>query len=295
VVRRAELEIKRWPYSWLNNTAYQSRGELSGRFVLSNGRPAAGASVVLGDNHSNSSTLDQGQSYRYVATTDVDGWFHMAHVRSGIYALYAWPSGDGIKEVTTQYAQNDVTVKPNIPIQLGSLVWKTDARGKEIFQIGAFDRKTLGFKNGGAPYQHGLVEQSPANLTYTVGDSKESDWYFAQSALGAWTVRFLLEDGDTLFDESEAILSVSFAGYSKGASMKIIVNSKIIRNLRGSEMPSDPALYRSGSTAGEWHLFNLELKSGVLKRGWNEIVFEIVATKLWKGFMWDSIKLSWKR
>jgi rhamnogalacturonan endolyase len=252
-------------------------------------------SVVLGDNHSNSSTLDQGQNYRYVATTDVDGWFHIAHVRSGNYALYAWPSGDSITEVTAQYVQNDVTVKPNVLTELGSLLWRIDARGKHIFQIGAFDRKTLGFRNGGAPYQHGLVEQSPANLTYTVGHSKESDWYFAQSALGAWTVRFSLEDGETPVDGSVAILSISFAGYSKGASMRISANTKVIRNLRGTDIPSDPALYRSGTIAGEWHFFELELKSGTLKRGWNEIEFEVVATKLWKGYMWDSIKLSWKK
>jgi rhamnogalacturonan endolyase len=265
-----------------------------GRLVLSNGRPAAGASIFLGDNASNSSTLDQGQHYYYIATAAANGSFRIENVRAGAYALYAWPNG-GITDITTQFVRNNITVQKNTRTELASSVWRTDARGKTIFQIGTFDRKTVGFKNGGAPYQHGLVEESPANLTYTVGVSKESDWYFAQSALGAWTVRFLVDDGDIKVRGSAAILSVSLAGYSKGANMRISVNSKSVRTLRASDIPSDPALYRSGTTAGEWHAFEVELACGLLKNGWNEVVFEVVATKLWKGFMWDSVLLAWKQ
>jgi rhamnogalacturonan endolyase len=263
--------------------------------LLSDGRPAAGASIVLGDNDSNSSTLDQGQNYHYVAMADGNGSFHITHVRTGTYTLFAWSNGGDIGDVTTQFVRNNITVmQHNRRIELEPLIWKTNAKRKQIFQIGTFDRKALGFKYGGAPYQHGLVEQSPANLTYTVGKSKENDWYFAQSALGAWVVRFSLEDHDIPAHGSAAVLSVSLAGYSKGANMRIAINSKTVQTLKGSDIPSDPALYRSGTTAGEWHLFDIELASGLLKRGWNELAFEVVATKTWKGFMWDSIQLVWK-
>jgi rhamnogalacturonan endolyase len=195
--------------------------------------------------------------------------------------------------VTTQLVHKSITVRQNKVTELPPLTWKMDSR-KKIFQIGAFDRKTLGFTHGGAPYQHGLAEQSPANLTYTIGQSKESDWHFAQSSIGTWTIRFSIEDSSFLTEGSAAVLSVALAGYSKGADMRISVNSRSARTLRGNDIASDPALYRSGTTAGESHLFEIELGKGLLKRGWNEVGFEIVATKLWKGFMWDAIWMVWK-
>jgi rhamnogalacturonan endolyase len=291
---RAKEEFGKWPYPWLNDSAYRSRGEISGRLLLTDGRSAAGASIFLGDNESNLSTLDQGRAYCYTATADKDGKFHMPHVRAGTYALHTWPNGGSITDVTAQLVTKDITVGQNGATKLNLLKWKTADKERKIFQLGAFDRKALGFRNGGAPYEHGLVENSPANLTFTIGSSVENDWYFAQSALGAWTIRFFVEDVEIPDTGSAAKLSVSVAGYSKGTNLRINVNSHTVKTLRSADIPSDPALYRSGTTAGEWHLFEVELQSGLVKSGWNEVVFEVTAAKVWKGFMWDSIWLSWK-
>jgi rhamnogalacturonan endolyase len=294
-VQKSQKEFGNWPYLWLKDKAYQCRGDVSGELVLSDGRPAAGAIIFLGDTQSNKSTLGQGRNYYYTATADRDGRFRIPYVRTGVYALHARPNGGIIADVTTQFVESVVTVQHYTATKLGTLKWKASDKSKKLFQIGAFDRKALGFRNGGAPYRHGLVEQSPANLTYTIGISAESDWYFAQSALGGWRVRWLLEEGDIPPNDNGALLSISLAGYSKGTNLKISVNSMTVHALEGSDIASDPALYRSGTIAGEWHLLEVEIEHGLLKQGWNEIVFEVIATKLWKGFMWDSIWLNWRR
>jgi rhamnogalacturonan endolyase len=46
---RARSESIQYPYSWFDNKAYQARGVVSGRIILSDGRPANGAAVFLGD------------------------------------------------------------------------------------------------------------------------------------------------------------------------------------------------------------------------------------------------------
>lgn len=46
---RAKAETIQYPYSWFNDEAYQSRGIVSGKITLSDGRPAKGAAVFLGD------------------------------------------------------------------------------------------------------------------------------------------------------------------------------------------------------------------------------------------------------
>ena len=290
-VRRAAQEFASWPYSWLNDSDYQSRGSVSGRLILSDGRPAAGASVFFGDNNSDKSTLDQGEHYYYTGTADSQGYFNIKDVRATTYGFYAWSDGGSIADVSTTFARNDVAVRNGEVTALGLLTWETQSR-KPIFQIGELDHKALGFRNGGAPYQHGLVAKSPANLTYTIGQSNESDWYFGQSALGSWTVLFDLTNADVASNRT-AILSLSLAGYSQTVSLDVRVNSHLLVSLTSTTLPSDPGLYRSGTTAGEWRFLEFNVSAEALKAGTNRLVFEVTRTTLWRGFMWDSIILEW--
>lgn len=70
--------------------------------------------------------------------------------------------------------------------KLSKIVWKTQGR-KKIFQVGDFDRKALGFKYSGLPYQHSMVSKCPANLTYIVGKIRTSDWCLGQYTAGSGT------------------------------------------------------------------------------------------------------------
>lgn len=285
---RATAEEALYPYSWFTNTAYQSRGSVSGSLTLSDGRPAAGAAVFLGDNNPNETSLDMGRYYYYTTYADATGAFQFANVRSATYGLQAWSNGGSIANVSTTLLVDNVAVTKGKTTALGNVAWKTQGR-KPIFQIGDLDRKSLGFQYGGAPHQHALVAKCPANLAYTIGTSVTSDWCFAQSATGSWTIHFNIP---SLPANSAAVLSVSLAGYSSGVDISIILNgAKTVGSLTG--ISSDPCLYRSGTTAGEWHYFEYAIAAGSLVKGANTIAFKVTRTSLWHGFMWDSILLEW--
>jgi rhamnogalacturonan endolyase len=231
-----------------------------------------------------------GRYYYYTTYADKAGDFRFDNVRSADYALQAWSNGGRISDVSTVLLVNDVTVRKSQLTFLGELTWKTQGR-RSIFQIGDLDRKSLGFQYGGAPYQHALVTKCPADLTYIVNHDDTSTWCFGQSALGTWTIEFDIEE---LPVNASAILSVSLAGYSSGVSSSIILNNHTtIGNLTSEYIASDPCLYRSGTTAGEWHFFAFPIQNGDLVQGENMLSFNVSRTTLWHGFMWDTILLEW--
>lgn len=286
---RTRSEFAAWPYTWFDNAEYHSRGSVSGRLVLSDGRPAAGASVFLGDNKPNKTALDMGSSYYYTGQADRKGRFGFHHVRTGQYALQAWPNGGQIANVSTTLLRNDVQVSTK-HTDLGSLKWEIPS-AQRVFQIGDFDRKTLGFKYGGSPYQHALVAYCPANLTYTVGKSAPSDWCFGQAAAGTWSIRFDLGESPRPRD---ATLIVSLAGYSSGTDTKILLNGNQDRPIGNlTTLANDPSLYRSAATAGEWRLLEFNIPNDQFEPGWNTIDFHVTKSTKWRGAMWDSIILEY--
>jgi rhamnogalacturonan endolyase len=126
VTEKAKQETALWPYAWQQEPAdFHSRGSISGTVTLSDGRPAAGAAVFLGENRSNKTTLDQGAMYNYRTYADGTGSFKMLNVRQGIYTLYLWPNGGKIGDVTTVFLKNDVKVTTKSETRLGNLKWPT--------------------------------------------------------------------------------------------------------------------------------------------------------------------------
>jgi rhamnogalacturonan endolyase len=292
VAKRAKQEFANWPYEWLQDEAYHSRGSVKGQLVLSDGRPAANAAVFLGDNKPNKTALDMGSDYYYTTYADAKGRFEFTDVRTARYGLQAWSNGSKIADVTTSFLHNDVVVVKSRKADLGSLNWAVSNKTK-IFQVGDFDRTSYGFQYGGAPNQHGLVANCPANLVYQVGKSKTADWCFGQTYLGNWTISFDLPTGPT---HTAASLIVSIAGYSSGASSTIWANGQQIGNLTSGtpHLLNDPSLYRSMTTAGEWRYFEFAFDADkVLVEGKNEVTFQMTRNTTWHGFMWDSIVLKW--
>ena len=161
---------------------------------------------------------------------------------------------------------------------------------KKIFQIGSFDKKATGFTNSG-PHVHGLTEKSPANLTFTVGTSKTSDWYYASSKLGSWDAVF---NATAPSKTAKALLSVSLAGYSQSTSLTIYLNgNKAIGTISKDTLTSDPALYRSGTISGEWRFLQYEIAAADLVDGKNVLSFTTDRYTLWRGILWDTIILEW--
>lgn len=292
VQARRKEELKHFPYKWFNNKSYASRGGLQGTLSLSDGRPASNAAVFLGDTDTTTRPSIQGTGYYYTTYTNDKGRFSFDNIRTGTYGLYASSNGEKLADVYTNFTQSGVTITKDKTSNLGQLLWKVTDRAKRIWQIGDFDKKALGFKNGGLPYQHGVADLSPGNLTYVIGKSKESDWYYASSALGKWSVEFQLSAKD-LAAKKNALLSVSLAGYSQSAALDIDVNGKIYASLSKDVLASDPALYRSGKISGEWRFLQYEIEADQLREGLNVVGFTITRYTKWRGFLWDSIILEW--
>ncbi|KAH8647830.1 polysaccharide lyase family 4 protein [Xylariales sp. PMI_506] len=292
---RAKKEFESWPYSWLNDQAYQSRGSVSGKLVLSDGRPATNAAVFLGDNNPNETALDMGSKYYYTTYADAKGNFEFTDVRTAVYGLQAWSNGSKIADVTTSVLQNGVVVEKGKNTDLKTITWAVSNKTK-LFQVGDFDRTSYGFQLGGAPHANGLVANCPANLTFTVGTSSTEDWCFGQSKIGNWSIVFNVDDEQAAPPAGEnATLIISLASFSIGVSSNVYANDVLIGNLTTGtpKLLNDPSLYRSGTTAGEWRYIEFPFAASALTAGSNEIVFEVIQNTTWHGFMWDSIVLEW--
>lgn len=294
VSNRRVQELKNFPYPWLNNTAYHSRSEISGILILSDGRPAAGASVFLGDTNTSIRPLIQGTNYYYTTQAAADGSFSIPNVRAGNYGLYAWSNGGTLGDVYTNFTLAPLTTTPGTNLALGNLKWDLPTGRRSIFRLGFFDKKASEFANGGLPYAFNITSLSPSNLTYTIGQSTAAkDWYYAISALGIWNIYFNVSDSD-LRNHTAAILSISLAGYSQSTVMEISVNGFLLGTVGKDVLGSDPALYRSGRVSGEWRFLQYGVDVGKLVGGVNKVGFRVTRETKLRGFMWDCVVLEWR-
>lgn len=262
---RSDQENASWPYSWMTDSAYLSRTNVTGKIVLSDGRPASGAAVFLGDPNG-AETNNQGTHYEYTTYADEDGTFSLPNVRkSHTYRLLAWANGGMLADVSVVHNGTAVTLtNSTASLDLGTITWIVPNRTIE-WRIGDFDRKTFGFKYGGTPMEHGLSDKCPANLVYSIGYNEPSDWCFAQSAQGNWTVIF----DPAKVQGRSALLSISFAGYTSQngyglgsdsntlpevtpTGLNVSMNQFAVGQIV-SEVATDGALYRSATTSGGYY------------------------------------------
>lgn len=286
---RYAIEEASWPYSWFNTSdhAFHARGTVRGQLLLDTGAPAAGTSVFLG---SAGPTLPQGTTFQYTATADAKGKFVFSAVRAGqTWVLQAW-GADGVG--TTYTHAGNISVSSGKTTELGKLTWEARAAGRKgtAWQIGAFDRKSTGFAFGAAPYTHGLVDNCPAALTFVVGESSDADWCFGKSAAGTWSVLFNVPASG--MPAAGAVLTLSIAGFSGSGSriggvrsaLEVAVNGHNLGN-HPDPIATDPCLYRSGTTAGEWHYFEFTVSSSAFKAGANTLTLTTTnaTAERWRG------------
>lgn len=108
-LRQVAREEARWPYRWLSNPHYPlSRSTVTGMLRLADGRPAAGAMVILAQ--PGGDVYTQGVDYIFFDRADFSGQFHIPHVRPGTYSLYAYSTGGLIGDVTDQYEQDGISI-----------------------------------------------------------------------------------------------------------------------------------------------------------------------------------------
>ncbi|KAK9452854.1 polysaccharide lyase family 4, domain III-domain-containing protein [Dipodascopsis uninucleata] len=300
---RLSYEREKWPYSWLSDTDYQSRGLVEGQIKLSSGEPASFVNVFLGDE---GYSMTQGVSYYYKTSTDAEGNFKIENIRAREnYVLQAFPSYESadykVGDIIDPFVKLNVTVKKSKSTKLGKLIWEVP-NTKTVWQIGAYDRTTLGFAYGALSYQHALIDECPADLTYTVGFSQPGNWCFGKSYIGSWHVIFFLDSSDIPAD-STARLYISVAAYTGPTNSSVGAGSTTLsvaandyelgEDIYNSTLVNDMSTYRSSAYGGKWTLTALDIPAGVLVSGRNYIDFTTSEFNQWRGILWDSVKLVW--
>ena len=284
-LRQAAREEAQWPYRWLSNPHYPlERSTVTGRLRLADGRPAAGAMVILAQ--PGGDVYAQGADYIFFAQADLFGQFLIPHVRQETYSLYAFSTGGLIGDVTDQYEQDGIVVRGPW-VDLGQLTWSPPQYNHLLWQIGHANRKADEFKLANLPRQYGLWNQVPANLTYTIGQSSpENDWYYAQTQVGTWTINFNLRETYS----GNAQLTIALAGMSRTAAVTVAVNGSAVGAYPA--FANDMAIYRSANQSGYYHLIPITFPAALLQTGANSITLQATEVSSGGGAMYDTIKLN---
>jgi hypothetical protein len=224
-----------------------------------------------------SGVATQGGDYIFYVKADADGKFTLPNVRAGTYTLYAWQTQGSI---TQSFAKDGVVVSGDTQ-DLGKLVWDAPYHPNLIWQIGKADRMAGEFKFGNQPRTYQWMLQVPANLTFTIGKSKEAtDWYYAQKA-GTWTVDFNVNKPIS----GNAYLTIAIAG--GGANVTAAINGS---NVGSISYPRDASVDRSANRSGSYHRNEYTFPASLLKQGDN--TFTLHCTSVGGGgLMYDTIVL----
>ncbi len=281
--QKAEDEIDQWPYEWMDNPQYPlKRGIVAGQLLINNKPAPAGTHVILAA--PGYDWQAQCQGYIYAAQTEEDGRFSLNHVRKGSYTLYAWGGNQ-----TEEFTKPDIAVGADIVTILGKVNWQPVKNGELLWQLGIADRATKGFKLSDHKRNYGLFNLPPANLSYTIGQSKESaDWYYAQTKTGSWNINFNVSKSY----KDEATLTIALAGAAKNPLLEIYVNDQEAGSF--NKLGNDASIYRSAVAGGYYQKLELKFPAALLKQGSNTLSFKLPDVKEGGGVMYDAIKLEAK-
>jgi len=296
--KTAEAEENKWPYQWVNEPLYPvHRTSVTGRLKISHDRSAAFAYVILGQPSNPVSARGGGQGgrggggvndgaaadrasilynqagdYIFYVKADADGKFTLPHVRPGTYTLYAWQTQGPI----TQSLAKDGIVVSGDKLDLGAIDWDAPYHPNLLWQIGKADRMAGEFKFGDQPRNSQWIQQVPANLTFTIGQSKEAtDWYFAQKT-GTWTVNFNLNKTYS----GNGYLTIAIAGGV--GSVTASINGTAVGQLSYGD---DGSVRRSTNRSGRYGRNEYTFPASVLKQGENSLTLSDTGA----GLMYDTI------
>jgi len=145
------------------------------------------------------------------------------------------------------------------------VLWSPPKYSVALWQIGVADRISAEFKFGNELRNIQWIGMVPADLTYTIGKSREStDWYFAQGKKGNWDVQFPLNRTYT----GTAHLTVAIAGVSQNPHLTISVNGKEIKSLTYA---NDAATYRAALRSARYQLEDISFPADLLQKGDNTV------------------------
>jgi hypothetical protein len=217
---------------------------------------------------------NQAGDYIFYVKADADGKFTLPHVRPGTYTLYAWQTQGPI----TQSLAKDGIVVSGDTLDLGVIAWDPPYHPNLLWQIGKADRLAGEFKFGDQPRDSLWMQRVPADLTFTIGQSKEiNDWYFAQKT-GTWTVKFNLDKAVS----GNGYLTIAIAG--GGGSVTAAINGTDVGRLSCSD---DGSVRRSTNRSGRYGRNEYTFPASILKPGENTLTLRASGG----GLMYDTVVL----
>lgn len=276
-------EVAAWPYQWFENDLYpRERGTVRGHLDITTGQRNDSVRIVLAQ-EKGKDPMTMMHGYQFWTLTDANGDFEIPHVRPGDYNLFAYAKSG---EVTDMLEQDDITVVAG-DNNLGTITWTPKKYSEMLWMIGQNDRRSSEFHYSDTIRQYGLWELVPQNLTYTIGQSNEkTDWYYAQTKDGTWTVKFNVDERPS----GRAYLTASVAGC---ASEKATITVKVNGTVKATWKPGykDASVYRSAVNSGRHYLYTVDFPCTDLLVGTNLITFQASNTGGKNGILYDCIKL----
>lgn len=297
---QTEIAENRAGASWVVDDLYPdpgSRSRVTGTLRLADGRPADGFYVLL-------STQTVADVYTiheptYWVKTAADGTFSLPGIppawapgtkTPGTYTLYAFASKGSVVD---QYQQTGITIAGKTT-DLGTITWTPTNRSTFLWQIGRSDRSTQEFALAtkspvhSEPRAYEKPSEVPGTLAFIVGESWEpTDWYYAQTQGGTWTMSFPLDRELT----GTAYLTVATA-MQQGARPTVAVNgdSSVITGSLPNN--NDSTIARQADRSGYPRTAVLTFPASALVVGTNTITFTRGnGTPAGNGLGWDTILL----
>lgn len=280
---KAQAHAKRqeWPFEWFENELYPlDRSTVTGRLDITTGQPQDSIRLILAE--PGTDPYLQGKGYIYWGDTDKDGNFTIRNVRKGNYTLYGYAMKG---EITDELQVADIVIDGETT-DLGTVKWAPATYEHKLWQIGENNRMSDGFCMSDAARAYGLWEEVPATLNYIIGESNPAtDWYYAQTKNGTWTVTFDLDETYS----GTAYLTASAAGATNKPKVAVAVNGG--NSKTWSFGTNDAAIYRSAVLGGRHWLQTHSFPASALKKGRNTVTFTMSGISKNGGVMWDCIKL----
>jgi rhamnogalacturonan endolyase len=249
--------------------------------------------------------LDQGYDYMFWSNADANGLFSIPNIRAGTYAVHVYATQgavlDDVAHGEVVAASVTVAVGAN---DLGTLTWSPPYQAKLLWSIGTADHSSGEFRfdpslppgptnvasaigrRYGTSATDPIWNLPPATTTYSVGTSQPStDWYFAQSVTGTWTVNFDL----TTVPPGGGYLAIGLAGAARNPSLVVAVNGHQVASQR---LGNDSSLYRSALQGGRPELILATVPAADLYVGANTATFQLTNGTGGTGLFYDAITFS---
>ncbi|NNC10439.1 hypothetical protein HII28_00870 [Planctomonas sp. JC2975] len=298
----AQIEIaeNRAGASWIVDGLYPdpgARSTVTGTLRLADGRPADGFYVLL----STQTVTDVYTIHEptYWVKTDADGSFSLPGIppawapgttTPASYTLYAFASKGSVVE---QYQQTGVSVTGK-KTDLGTITWAPTSRSTFLWQIGRSDRSTQEFALAtkspvhSEPRAYEKPGEVPGTLAFAVGENWEpTDWYYAQTQGGTWTVSFTLDR----VPSGTAYLTVATA-MQQGSRPTVAVNGNTSVVTGSLPNNNDSTIARQADRSGYPRTAVLTFPASALVVGSNTITFTRGSgAAAGNGLGWDTILL----